>query len=174
MKLFNKILSEATSLNDHHAKLDPRVVSTLIIQLTNCRLVRGKELVREDLLVRDGKILDPMRVFFVEKRTADLEIDCDDLIVAPGFIDTQLNGGFGRDFTNTDENLVDNMNYVSEKLLAYGVTAYCPTIISSEPRVYSQLLPLASRSKLPQSDGAYILGLHLEGPFINKACFCFY
>lgn len=168
MNLLNKMLKENQAWKTLvKTKLEPNV-SSVIIRLTNCRLVRNGQLVRDDLMMRNGKILDPMRVFFVEKLTPDLEVDCGDLIVSPGFIDTQLNGGFGRDFTNTDENLTDNLQYVSQKLLAYGVTAYCPTIISSEPQVYSKLLPLVVPSTAPQSDGAYILGVHLEGPFINK------
>lgn len=47
---------------------------------------------REDLWVRDGKILDPEKLFFDEKGFADKKIDCDNRIIAPGFIDVQING----------------------------------------------------------------------------------
>jgi N-acetylglucosamine-6-phosphate deacetylase len=168
MNLLNKMLREnqswANLVKDKmHSKLN-----TMIIKLTNCRLIRNSQLIQDDLLIRNGKILDPMHVFYVEKRMPDFEVHCNNLIISPGFIDTQLNGGFGRDFTNTDENLVENLKYVSEKLLAYGVTAYCPTIISSHPQVYAKLLPLCARNTTPQCNGAYVLGVHLEGPFISK------
>ena len=55
-------------------------------------MVRGGKLVRDDVWVRNGKILDPQKLFYVERRTADLEIDCEGMIVSPGFIDIQING----------------------------------------------------------------------------------
>lgn len=47
---------------------------------------------REDLWVRDGKILNPEKLFFDEKGSADIQLDCKDSIITPGFIDVQING----------------------------------------------------------------------------------
>ncbi|XP_015248899.1 PREDICTED: putative N-acetylglucosamine-6-phosphate deacetylase [Cyprinodon variegatus] len=47
---------------------------------------------REDLWVREGKILDPEKLFFDEQGYADQLVDCEDSIIAPGFIDVQING----------------------------------------------------------------------------------
>ena len=66
MKLFNKILSENGSLASHLNNHTENNVATLIIQLKNCRLIRNSQLIKEDLLIRNGKILDPMKIFFVE------------------------------------------------------------------------------------------------------------
>lgn len=63
-----------------------------IIQFRNCRLVRKHELIRDDLWVRDGKIINPEPVFFDEKNSAHQQIDCLGAIIAPGFIDLQING----------------------------------------------------------------------------------
>lgn len=49
-------------------------------------------LVSKDLWVRDGKILDPLHLFYEERKGADIIIDCSDLIISPGFIDIQING----------------------------------------------------------------------------------
>ena len=49
-------------------------------------------LFREDLWVREGRILDPEKLFFDEKGFADERVDCEGSIVAPGFIDVQING----------------------------------------------------------------------------------
>ena len=90
-------------------------------------------------------------------------IDAAGRILAPGFIDLQINGGFGHDFTSDPAALWQ----VAEKLPAHGVTAFLPTLISS---------PL-SRVTLGQKcvtgphpagfKGATPLGLHCEGPFLN-------
>lgn len=160
---------KAMTFNGMH--LDPDHIHKLIIKFTNCRILRGDTLVHNDiLLIRDGKILDPEYVFFVEKNTPDLEIDCGNQIIAPGFIDTQLNGAFGKDFTNETENVEANLNEVSYKLLKYGCTSYCPTIVSSQRETYEKIIPKIKRTDPKTSDnlGANVLGIHLEGPFISK------
>jgi N-acetylglucosamine-6-phosphate deacetylase len=45
-----------------------------------------------DVWVRGGTIIDPMKLFYEEKRAPDMTIDCRGLIVTPGFIDIQING----------------------------------------------------------------------------------
>lgn len=58
----------------------------------NCRILRDGKLVNENLWVRNGKITNPEQVFFDEKIKADVVIDCKGSIIAPGFIDLQING----------------------------------------------------------------------------------
>lgn len=45
-----------------------------------------------DVWARGGAIIDPVKLFYQEKRAPDLTIDCRGWIVAPGFIDIQING----------------------------------------------------------------------------------
>ena len=52
-------------------------------------------LLRKDLWVRDGRILDPLRLFYEEKKEADKTIDCSGLLISPGLIDIQINGTAG-------------------------------------------------------------------------------
>jgi hypothetical protein len=151
---FNQHFNDSTAnqldpVNQHHyhknhanGRIHHQLTAKLIIQLKNCYLIREDRLVKDDLFIRNGRILDPEKLFFDEKNTADLQIDCEDSIIAPGFIDVQLNGGFGKDFTNnSQENIANDLNYVSSRLLKYGVTSFCPTLISSHSDVYSKLIP---------------------------------
>lgn len=66
--------------------------SKLVVQFVNCRLVYKGEIIKDDFWIRDGKILNPEDLFYGEKVSAALQIDCNDLLIAPGFIDAQLNG----------------------------------------------------------------------------------
>lgn len=70
----------------------PSIASSLIVQFKNCRLVRGGTIVKDDLWVRGGCIVNPEPVFFEEKVRADLTVDCHDALICPGFIDIQING----------------------------------------------------------------------------------
>lgn len=63
-----------------------------IVQFTNCRLIRQHEIVVDDLWIQNGKIIDPEPVFFDHKKCSHRKIDCGSAIIAPGFIDLQING----------------------------------------------------------------------------------
>ncbi|XP_014675958.1 PREDICTED: putative N-acetylglucosamine-6-phosphate deacetylase [Priapulus caudatus] len=135
-----------------------------IVQFRNCRILRHHQLLWEDLWIRDGRILNPEHLFYIEKGYADVQVDCGGQILASGFIDVQINGAFGIDFS-TNGDVGSGVDLVAKRLLEHGVTSFCPTIITSPSELYKQILP-----KIPQRDGsekgAGILGVHIEGPFI--------
>ena len=79
--------------------------------------------------------------------------------IAPGFIDLQINGAYGFDFT-TDAGTAAQ---VARRLPETGVTAFLPTIISSPLDAYPRFL----RDLKSDARGAQILGVHLEGPYLN-------
>ncbi|KAM9745014.1 N-acetylglucosamine-6-phosphate deacetylase-like [Menidia menidia] len=137
-----------------------------ITQFTNCRILRDHRLQREDLWVREGRILDPEKLFFEEQGYADRRVDCGGRIVAPGFIDVQINGGYGVDFSLPSEDLGSGLSLVSRRLLQHGVTSFCPTLVTSPPSVYHKVLPQVKVHN-GGPHGAGVLGLHLEGPFIS-------
>ncbi|XP_027468290.1 N-acetylglucosamine-6-phosphate deacetylase isoform X4 [Zalophus californianus] len=138
-----------------------------VLQFTNCRILRGRALLREDLWVREGRILDPEKLFFEERRVADEQRDCGGCILAPGFIDVQINGGFGVDFSQATEDVGSGVALVARRILSHGVTSFCPTLVTSPPEVYHKVLPqIPVKSGGPH--GAGVLGVHLEGPFISR------
>lgn len=137
-----------------------------ITQFVNCRILRDHQLQREDLWVREGRILDPEKLFFDEKGFADERVDCEGSIIAPGFIDTQINGGFGVDFSQPSAEVAAGVRLVGKRILEHGVTSFCPTLVTSPPSVYHQVLPqIAVENGGPH--GAGVLGVHVEGPFIS-------
>lgn len=137
-----------------------------ITQFVNCRILRDHQLQWEDLWVREGQILDPEKLFFDEKGFADERIDCEGSIVAPGFIDVQINGGFGVDFSQPSAEVAAGVRLVGKKILEHGVTSFCPTLVTSPPSVYHQVLPQI-KVENGGPNGAGVLGVHLEGPFIS-------
>ncbi|KAJ9645895.1 N-acetyl-glucosamine-6-phosphate deacetylase [Coniosporium tulheliwenetii] len=145
-----------------------------IIKFTNCRLVRHKRLVEEDLWISSttGKILHCQEAFYEHRASPDRTIDLGGRIVSPGFIDVQLNGGFGFDFSVAPEDTTTYAKGVARlnrQLIRTGVTAYLPTLTSQRSEVYHKVLPHLgpSGSRRNASDGAESLGTHCEGPFLN-------
>jgi N-acetylglucosamine-6-phosphate deacetylase len=49
-------------------------------------------MLEEDLWVRDGKIVNPEKIFYDEKIDSDIKIDCAGALISPGYIDLQING----------------------------------------------------------------------------------
>ncbi len=84
--------------------------------------------------------------------------------IAPGLIDLQLNGGYGVDFTS-DGSLV---GLVAERLPATGVTGFLPTIITSPLERYQERIKQIATAQGERR--AHILGIHLEGPYLNPRC----
>ncbi|XP_063233435.1 N-acetylglucosamine-6-phosphate deacetylase [Bacillus rossius redtenbacheri] len=137
-----------------------------LIKFKNCRILRNSRIFEDDIWVREGKIIDPEKVFFDEKNCADVQVDCQGAIVSPGFIELQINGAFGIDFSQNENNVEEGVSKVAKGLLAHGVTAFCPTVVTSPKHMYHQILPrLRKRPGGPH--GATVLGVHVEGPFIN-------
>ena len=64
----------------------------ILIQFWNCQLLKDHKIIKDDLWIRDGCILDPHVLFFDENIAADVKIDCKGLLIAPGYIDVQING----------------------------------------------------------------------------------
>jgi N-acetylglucosamine-6-phosphate deacetylase len=140
-------------------------ISDQVIRYTNVRLIRDHKLLTEDLFVQNGRIIDAQERFWTAQKNREpyshQTIDCHNHILVAGFIDLQINGYEGVDFSSVNLTKNDILE-TSEKLRKHGILYYYPTIISSEKNVYKTVLPLFSDLKLP---------VHLEGPFItNGGC----
>lgn len=90
--------------------------------------------------------------------------DLGDALLAPGFVDIQINGSGGVDFARAP---VAEIVETVDALVAGGCTALLPTICSAPLDAYPAMLDRLSavRTARPES----VLGVHLEGPFLGGA-----
>jgi N-acetylglucosamine-6-phosphate deacetylase len=123
----------------------------------------GGVILRGSLLVEDGKIQAVGEAGTLRRPDSAGEVDLEGLILAPGYIDVQINGAFGLDFTARPESI----ETVAAGLPVYGVTAFLPTIITSPSDRVSAVLEAWEQVSSQEIYGATPLGLHLEGPMIN-------
>jgi N-acetylglucosamine-6-phosphate deacetylase len=114
------------------------------------------------VLFGDGAIADVDRDGALA-RDADEVHEYPDSLLLPGFVDLQVNGAFGIDVASEPARLAE----LSRSLLSTGTTAYLPTVISSPEGLYEDALPGIGAVTGGPSEGAEVLGVHLEGPFLN-------
>ncbi|MBN9378797.1 MAG: N-acetylglucosamine-6-phosphate deacetylase [Chlamydiales bacterium 38-26] len=127
----------------------------MITQFINGKIIRDGHAHKEDLWIDEGVIITP-------QEAADVVVNLHGHYVAPGYIDLQINGGFGVDFTTN----LQEVRTTAKKLLRHGVTAFLATLISSPAERYREQLA-DFEPQAGGKEGAAVLGLHLEGPFFN-------
>ena len=128
------------------------------------------------VLAEEGKItgIFPAQRFEQKHFGKEAEvIDAEGAFITPGFIDTHIHGygGFGTDDAlypevKPEKETVDSMIELSRLLAAKGVTAFNPTVY---PAPQDSMIDMAAKmvSAMGREDGAKIMGLHLEGPFLS-------
>jgi len=82
--------------------------------------------------------------------------------VVPGGIDIHFHGAGGRDFMECDE---EAFRTVIATHRQFGTTSFFPTLASSSVPMIQKAIQITER--LMSEPDSHVLGLHLEGPYIN-------
>ncbi len=84
-----------------------------------------------------------------------------------GFVDLQVNGFLGVDFSSPELTEADFI-LACRALLAQGTAAFLPTVITSSLDTYARNLPLMADVMARDEFPGRLSGFHLEGPFISR------
>lgn len=113
------------------------------------------------VVVADGRI---ERILPSEQLDHDIPVsDLAGGVLAPGFIDAQVNGGGGA--LLNDRPSVGVIRRMSEAFRAYGTTSMLPTVITDTPEVIRQAADAVAAARRQGVPG--IMGIHIEGPFLD-------
>lgn len=85
-------------------------------------------------------------------------------LLVPGFIDVQVNGGGGA--LLNDNPTIDTVRRIAESHRKFGTTGLLPTVITDAPDVLSKAIAAVKAARAENVPG--ILGIHIEGPFLDK------
>lgn len=130
--------------------------------LINATVHTGDEIIDNGvIIIENGKILS------VQKEIPNdiAKIDLKGKHISAGFIDIQINGGEKHYFSQfpTEESIQD----IHDSSLKYGTTHSLPCLISSSKETILQGIEAVQNYKSKYNNG--VLGMHLEGPFLNPS-----
>lgn len=133
-----------------------------MLAIKNGKIILEKEIVEgKYLLIEDGKIFD-----ISDSCPENCEvIDAKGNFVSPGFIDIHIHAAGGYD--TMDEN-TESINEISKIIARHGVTSFLPTTMTVDEKEIKKALKNVKYSMDNGTDGALVLGAHLEGPFISE------
>ena len=99
--------------------------------------------------------------------SAEPDMDYVDRRIVPGFIDVHCHGAYGWD---TNDATPDGLKQWAKGIPAEGVTGFLATTVTQmKPVLMKAVANVADVMKSHKAgpDGAAILGIHFEGPYLN-------
>ena len=133
----------------------------MLTQIINGHILTPQGWMKDgSVLISDGKIL--------EITNSDLAVigatvvDARGMYIVPGFVAMHVHGGGGSDFT---EATPEAFRTAAKAHLAHGATTIFPTLSSSSFETLGQAVGVCQ--ELMKEPGTTIMGLHIEGPYLN-------
>ena len=121
------------------------------------RLFDGQAFLDDQVLtIVDGQIMA------IDQDISNSDVTVNGL-VAPGYIDLQVNGGGGALFNDSPS--VDNLKIIMSAHAKFGTTAMMPTLITDKVEVMQQAAEAIAQAIDEAVPG--IIGIHFEGPHLS-------
>ena len=135
----------------------------MLTQLINACILTPQGWLKEgSVLIKDGKILE---VTNCNLAVTNAEVvDLKGMYILPGGIDLHAHGGGGHDFMEGTE---EAFRTAVKAHMRHGTTAIFPTLGASSLSMMNEAAETCTR--LMRERNSPILGLHLEGPYLNPA-----
>lgn len=92
--------------------------------------------------------------------------DYGDLRILPGFIDIHCHGAYGFDTNDADP---EGLRKWAKGIVDEGVTSFLATTLTQSEEVLTNAVSNVAKVVEEGYEGAEILGIHFEGPYLNKA-----
>lgn len=125
---------------------------------------RGRFL-KDLVLIYDENIIDIKNIRDFNLDEVDELIYLKEEFILPGFIDIHIHGYKGYDIM---DGKIKDLQLISKGLVKNGVTSYLATTMTMEKeKIEASLNNIRDYMENHNSEGARIIGVHLEGPFIN-------
>jgi N-acetylglucosamine-6-phosphate deacetylase len=131
-------------------------------------IVTETEVIQEGWIAIDhGKLIEIGKKDSLPSKWSSFPVTTidDSHFIFPGFIDVHIHGAAGADVMDATEIAMSTMTQVLPK---EGTTSFLATTITQSDGVISKALSNIASFMKTEYKGAEVLGVHLEGPFINQ------
>ena len=131
--------------------------------LVGARIFDGERFLDDHVVIVEGTRIADVAPY-AERPRGGGEIDLGGGLLAPGFIDVQVNGGGGA--LMNDHPSVDVVARIAESHRKYGTVGMMPTLVTDTPEKMRAAIAAVreARRRFPS-----VLGIHIEGPFLDPA-----
>ena len=128
-------------------------------------IIRNGEVFQEDgsFKVQDLYVEDHKIVASEDEITDKTVIDATGLKVLPGLVDVHSHGAFGHDFSDADP---EGLKMILKYEKTHGITSYCPTSMTLPAEELKEIFSTIKTVGVME-DGATVLGINMEGPFLD-------
>lgn len=141
------------------------------LTIINAKLPNYRE--KQQIVINCAGIIEaiePIKIEFNHQNNQDI-FDVNGDYLSLGGIDLQINGGLGLAFPEIQEKDLDLLDKICDFLWQEGIDGFCPTIVTTSvkniQRSLSTIDQFMSLQKQQSRQTSQILGVHLEGPFLN-------
>lgn len=128
--------------------------------IKNCNIIYLDRIEKGSVLIKDGKIKEINPLVCDDSEV----IDAKGMYLSPGFIDVHIHGAGGYD---TMDGTFEAINEIAKTISKFGTTSFTPTTMTVSIEDIKKSMKVIKEAKLNGTDGANVLGAHLEGPFIS-------
>ncbi|MBU3155457.1 N-acetylglucosamine-6-phosphate deacetylase [Clostridium estertheticum] len=138
--------------------------------IINGKLIMKDRIIYNSVIVFDKKIIGIIdNDNFHQYKEGCMEeikiIDAKGRFVSPGFIDIHIHGSGGYDTMDATKKA---LKIIGSTIAVNGVTGYLPTTMTMDTDSIYKTLDVVREEMGIETMGAKILGVHMEGPFINE------
>ena len=131
--------------------------------LVGARIFDGERFLDDHAVVVEGARIAGVAPYAERPRDSG-EVDLGGGLLAPGFIDVQVNGGGGA--LMNDRPSADVVARIAESHRRYGTVGLMPTLVTDTPEKMRAAIAAVRRARRRFPS---VLGIHLEGPFLDPA-----
>jgi len=134
------------------------------------KLIKNVSLILPHKIIEDGALLFSDKIeniYSVPPNNFEKVeiIDGKEGYLSPGFIDIHIHGSGGSDTMEANREALEN---ISRTIIKHGVTSFLATTMTMNESDIKKALANVKKMKKEGLKGAQPLGVHMEGPFINK------
>ncbi|QIB28220.1 N-acetylglucosamine-6-phosphate deacetylase [Caloranaerobacter azorensis] len=133
--------------------------------LINGKIIYKDSIIEDKVLIFNEKIIDIADLQNIDRYENINLIDVEGKFISPGFIDIHIHGAGGSDIM---DGTMESITNISNTIAKTGVTGFLPTTMTMDKDTIYGALNVVRQAMYLDIQGAKVLGVHMEGPFINE------